>query len=99
MRGQGLAALPQLHRLLEAGLAPFEPGDEVDELLPRLLVAEVGDVGLLLLFGHGPTLSCRPDPEVTRGYGNHVAPSAGGEARNHGVRVLFYPSSDIRTRE
>ena len=43
--GQGLAPLPQAHALLQADLATLELGDDRDQLVPRLLVGQLGDVG------------------------------------------------------
>ena len=43
--GQGLAPAPEVHRVLERRLTGFELGDDGDELLAGVLVAQPGDVG------------------------------------------------------
>ena len=45
VRGQCLAATPQLHRVLERRLTRLELRDDRDELLAGVLVAHAGDVG------------------------------------------------------
>jgi hypothetical protein len=48
--GQGLAALPEGQGFLESDAAGFQSLHNLDELVPGVLVAELGEVGLVALL-------------------------------------------------
>ena len=55
--GQGFAAPPQGHAVLQADLTALQASDDVDEFVAGLLIGQIGDIGELgLVGGHGHRL-------------------------------------------